>query len=117
MRLQSSGLRLAALATLIIGLLFMALPIYKAGAIVYGGSVVVDHFVRGFAFVIVGSLVAPSKWRVGIAFALVVIGIGLHFYLQTYSSDEAQWWPLVPGVAGGLAASVIQALKRHEKPS
>lgn len=108
----------AALFTILVFvLIWMPFERLESQPAVYYGTGAVDAVARGFAFVFVGSLVAPRLWRAIAALGLVPVGIGAYIYgYATYavSSHGFPVWHFIACVAGGLLAWAIQAWRARE---
>jgi hypothetical protein len=78
-----------------------------------------EGFLRGFAFVFFGSLIAPKQWRAIVAPCLVPAGFGVYIwdYTQHSSSPELPVWHLSSCIAGGLVAAAIRVLRGRGQPN
>ena len=106
----------AVFTTLVSVLISMPFERFESQPAVYYGTGAVEAVARGFAFVFVGSLVAPRLWRAIAALGLVPVGIGAYIYGHaTYavSSHGFPVWHFSACVAGGLLAWAIQAWRAH----
>ncbi len=72
-----------------------------------------EGILRCFAFVFLGGLVAPKRWRVVAAPCLVLVGVGVYIWDHTQHSSSAQLpvWHLSRCTAGCLVAAAIQVLR------
>jgi hypothetical protein len=107
----------AVITAVVFTMISMPFERFESQPVVHYGTHAVEGVARGFAFVFVGSLVAPRRRRAIAAFCLVAVGISAYTYGHaTYavSSQGFPVWHFSACVAGGLLASAIQARRDHE---
>jgi hypothetical protein len=103
----------AALSTTILfTLVMMPFDALQSGSFYYTTGAA-EGFLRGFAFVFFGSLIAVKRWRAAAALCLVPGGVGAYIYshMQYSSSPELPIWHLSSCVGGGLVAAAIRTLR------
>ena len=123
-----AGLFGAVVATVLTFSLVELMEWLGSPAFVLGLARAAASMVMGFAFVLVGSLVATIAWRVRAA--CILLGLGILFYLYFHyclfpDSDSKRGsvvsvWAvldLAVTIAGGLLAVAILRFRKYEKTS
>ncbi len=98
---------------------FVIMPIHRLQTdSFYYTTGAAEGFLRGFAFVFIGSLITDRRWRVAVASWLVPLGICAYIlafcffrYMGYLSPRELALWHLSSCIVGGLAAVGIRTLR------
>jgi hypothetical protein len=108
----------AFLTTLVFALITMPFEDLESNGTFYYSTGAVEGFLRGFAFVFLGSLIWSTRWRATVAGCLLVAGVGSYVlnHVLYSSSPGFPVWHFSSCIAGGVVAASLRVLSwRRQK--